>query len=167
MKPLHLLFGQRLRRQYIQGPEYRTRHTRVPVLGMRQDRRVEIEVTVRDRAGNATTAPNRLEFQPWPLPTEFPPIQINFADTAAMEPGVTLFNVLVFSPQFDTFLIMVDETGEVIWYYDGARAGLTAGEVVNAKASLQITPSTVATACPIGFPDFKHEVETYIAPKYH
>ncbi|MEZ4548225.1 MAG: hypothetical protein R3B51_11140 [Thermodesulfobacteriota bacterium] len=43
------------------------------------------------------------------MPENFPQLVVT-GDPGLMEPGVTLF-------ESGGFLIMVDETGEVVWYY--------------------------------------------------
>ena len=104
-----------------------TDHARVPVLGIRQDRITEIEVTVRSASGSATVAASKLTFTPTPLPALFPPLETTISDPAFMEPGYTLFNSFVFGSVLEAFLVMVDETGSVVWYYDGTKSPLTVG----------------------------------------
>lgn len=96
------------------------------VVGMRADRRHEIRVTIRDIAGNETTAPETLAFTTPPLPDnreEFPPIEITVSKPEQMEPGVTLFNPRrrkTGANKFNTtfgMLLAVDAAGEPVWYY--------------------------------------------------
>jgi arylsulfate sulfotransferase len=91
------------------------------VLGVRPDKTVQITVEVRDQAGLETTAPAPVVFVTPPLPAGFPPLQLDVSDAARMEPGVTMFGPsavggvpgVTIAP-----LIMVDEEGEVVWYYN-------------------------------------------------
>lgn len=96
-------------------PEFATDHE-VPVLGVRSDRTHYIAVTVQDAAGNKTTATQTLVWTTPPLPAFFPPMQVTVSQPTQMEPGVTFFNVTNdrFHP---SFLVIVDEAGEVVWYY--------------------------------------------------
>lgn len=68
----------------------------LPVVGMRPDRRHEIQVSIRDAAGNSATATEPLEFTTPPLPSDravFPPVQVRVSQPERMEPGITILSV--------------------------------------------------------------------------
>ena len=108
-------------RVVVPDPTPGTEHE-TPVLGLRPDRTVEIEVAAVDGAGNATTAPERLVFAPPAFPQGFPLITVSRAvDTALAERGVTLFNTISMSeeqPSMPSYLVIVDGNGEVVWFYE-------------------------------------------------
>ena len=99
------------------------------VIGMRPDRDHEILVTIRNAAGEETTA-EPLTFRTPPLPEvgiEFPPVEVTMSRADRMEPGVTLFNPrrrrVGLGPEIAAFnagfgmLMVLDHAGEVTWYY--------------------------------------------------
>ena len=99
------------------------------VVGMRPDRRHEIDVVVRG-AGGGTVEAGPFDFTTPPLPeagVEFPPVEVAVSEPARMEPGVTLFNprrrrvgrgqeIADFNANFG-MLMALDSAGEVVWYY--------------------------------------------------
>jgi len=101
------------------------------VLGMRLGRMHHISAVVTDRSGNVSETP--------PLPLEMPPLPVDLtlpelitSNPELMEPGVTMFNVFQLpsglgGPAAPTaVLYIVDERGEIIWYY---RSELEVGDV--------------------------------------
>ena len=94
-------------------------HTNLPVLGFRPGRKHSVAVRIADAAGNVTPYERALTFTTGALPTGFPLIKLVVpADPLRSEPGVTVF--VVFSPVIDRYLVAVDRSGEVVWYYRAA-----------------------------------------------
>jgi len=91
------------------------------VLGMRSGRVHHISAVVSDASGNATeTRPLALEMPP--LPDEIPQPEVLVNDRDRMEPGVTLFDVTRRDDDGENVadyrpLVIVDDYGEVVWYY--------------------------------------------------
>ncbi len=95
----------------------------VPVLGLRAGRTHTVTATLED-AGGQTAETAAQTFETPALPEAFPTPVITARDPARMEPGVTIFNIngrwdssgsstpANFSPA-----IIVDDEGEIIWYY--------------------------------------------------
>ncbi len=92
---------------HVEFEELASNHS-LPVLGLRPDRESTVLVSAVDDLGE-TVFQTSLEVTTGPLPENFPQLEIT-SDPGLMEPGVTLF-------ESGGFLIMVDETGEVVWYY--------------------------------------------------
>ena len=94
----------------ISFEEFGTHHL-LTVLGLRPEKTHTIRVQAVDQEGNIT-AEDIIEVTTDPLPPKFPTIEV-ISQPDLMEPGVTLFS------DFDEgLLIIVNEIGEVIWYYD-------------------------------------------------
>ena len=111
------LLGERMLQQIVRQCPVNLR----PVLGVRPDKTVQITVTVTDQASQSTTAAAPVVFVTPPLPAGFPPLHLDISDPARMEPGVTMFGPGAVGGQPGvnlTPLIMVDEQGEVVWYYN-------------------------------------------------
>lgn len=88
------------------------------VLGVHPDRIHSITVRARDAAGNERTAPGMLVFATPPLPAEFPPLNVLHSNPAQMEPGVVIFPAVFNSgPTAGTFIVALDQAGEVIWFH--------------------------------------------------
>ncbi len=90
--------------------------TTVPLLGLEADTTYTVAVTVGESAGSTT-------FTTGSLPDDMPPISAE-STPEDMEPGLTLFNVIPFGgsadrsgPSEDGYLVAVDETGDIVWYY--------------------------------------------------
>lgn len=96
---------------------FATRHDRIPVLGLRPGMETEIEIVVRDQQGKVTAAPVR-RFTTPALPASFPPLTVQTAAPAAMEPGVRLLSICSQAP--GCFPTILDENGDVVWYLDCA-----------------------------------------------
>ncbi len=92
--------------------DYETNHS-VPLLGFKPDRTNQVTVTAIDRYRHETTAGTPIIFRTGPLPGNFPKINLLKSDPEKMEPGYTLFRILVGSP---TYTAMVDNGGDVVWY---------------------------------------------------
>jgi hypothetical protein len=91
----------------VEFDELNTGHSH-PVLGLRPGRVHAILVTAVDEAGE-TALESVFEVTTDPLPEDFPQLDVT-SDPGLMEPGVTLF-------ASGGFLIIVDDGGDVVWYY--------------------------------------------------
>lgn len=96
----------------------------LPVLGAPADSEVELEVALVDAAGNRSVHGERLRWRTPPLPAGFPPLQVIQRDPGRMEPGVTFFNARGSGPPAvppsSAYLIMIDDAGRVVWWYESA-----------------------------------------------
>ena len=97
----------------------------VPVLGMRSDRMHTITASLTNADGNSITS-EELFFETPPLPEAYPTPIINAYVEGEIEPGVTLFNIngrwnndypIVSTPANFSPAVIVDDMGEIIWYY--------------------------------------------------
>ena len=90
------------------------------VLGLGADRSHAFTVIAEDAAG-ARTESEPLSYATPALPDELPNLRVTVREPARMEPGVTLFNVKHWNEerqeQHVGLLVMVDDSGEVVWYY--------------------------------------------------
>ncbi|MCL4245333.1 MAG: arylsulfotransferase family protein [Candidatus Dadabacteria bacterium] len=93
---------------HVEFEGFSTSHS-LPVLGLRPGRANTVLVSAIDEPGE-TVFQTSLEVATDPLPENFPQLEVT-SDPELMEPGVTLF-------ESGGFVIMVDETGEVVWYYE-------------------------------------------------
>ncbi|MEM7537863.1 MAG: aryl-sulfate sulfotransferase [Chloroflexota bacterium] len=106
----------------------------LPVVGLRPNRRHQIEVTIQDEQNTSLTYEQRLDFTTPPLPDDpsvFPPIHINVSQPERMEPGLTLVFARRRIPGEPTkltkeqrqfmvsygLIIALDASGEVVWYF--------------------------------------------------
>ena len=100
---------------------FATEHS-LMVLGMRLGRMHHISAVVTDQSGNVSETP--------PLPLEMPPLPAHLAkpelivrNPELMEPGVTMFNMFLLPPGGEqpddtkSALYIVDDRGEIVWYY--------------------------------------------------
>ena len=94
--------------------DYATNHS-VPLFGFKPARTNQITVAVCDRHRNQATNAQPLEFITSPLPTNFPNIVVLHSEPARMEPGYTLFNLLLRNGVY-WYVTIVDSSGEVVWY---------------------------------------------------
>jgi arylsulfate sulfotransferase len=95
----------------------------VPVLGMRAGRMHTISATLTDADGNESVSAD-MAFETPTLPDAFPTPRITVHNEAAMEPGVTLFNVNgrwgadgKSAPENFSPAVIVNSNGEIIWSY--------------------------------------------------
>jgi arylsulfate sulfotransferase len=79
----------------VEYPESAKPESGLPLLGMRPGVRHEIRVRIKNKKGESAQAPAPLTFTTPELPKdpEFPPIQVKKAESAAMEPGITIISV--------------------------------------------------------------------------
>ncbi|MEQ9618341.1 MAG: aryl-sulfate sulfotransferase [Deltaproteobacteria bacterium] len=87
--------------------EFNTDHS-LAVLGFRPGEKHTVLVSALDEDGGIVNE-DLIEVETDPLPEDFPDFSVT-SDVQTMEPGVTLFEA-------GGFLIIVDEPGEVVWYY--------------------------------------------------
>ena len=95
-----------------------TRH-QIPLIGMRPGRTHTVRVEVIDQGGRIA-ASQPLEITTPPLPESFPPLEARISEPELMEPGFTMFNLTNRNSngRDETGpLVIVDEAGEVVWYY--------------------------------------------------
>ena len=91
-----------------------TEHT-LPLLGFKPDRTYTLLVQVIDVASNSTQLNKVMTLTTDPLPEQFPEIVLETSIPERMEPGYTLFR----ASGSTNYAIIVDEGGEVVWYYLG------------------------------------------------
>lgn len=98
-------------------------HHSTPVLGLRPDTTHSIKVHAISESGAITTYKEQLSILTDPLPDGFPSIEVK-SQPDKMEPGYTLIEVIPEGSKnkgFGALIIIVDETGEVVWYTTGTR----------------------------------------------
>lgn len=113
----------------ITGPKFpthvafrdsRTKHD-LPVVGLAPGKTNTVTFTVEGASKRAET--RTLTIATDPLPDDFPPLNVKMSNLTAMEPGLTLFNVFQWDPQWigvvvpRGWLIVVNAAGEVVWYH--------------------------------------------------
>jgi hypothetical protein len=106
----------------------------LPVVGLRPAVDHQIKVSVVGKNGRKVSFARSLTFRPPALPSnlfDFPQLKVHRAETARMEPGITLMTVrrralgrseLQTSKQREfalgwSLIVAVNELGEVVWYY--------------------------------------------------
>jgi hypothetical protein len=94
---------------------------RLTVLGFRPGRSHQVRIRAQDHAGNVAEWPEALEAITEPLPADFPPFVVQSSVTK-MEPGITLFRIRGRDAResFGTYVLAVDEEGEIVWLHRGA-----------------------------------------------
>ncbi len=109
-----------------------TMHT-VAVVGLRAGTTYRLAVTA--KRSHRTSGTASLVWTTGSLPEDLPAPKVTTANPSAMARGVTLFNAFPRNPRPDTgvsvvqrkgFVVAVDDTGAVIWYYE---AGLQIADV--------------------------------------
>ena len=94
--------------------DFATNHSET-LLGFKPGRTNQIAVTCYDQSRNAST-PLQVTFVTAPLPTNFPTSVVLTNQPALMEPGYTMFIVQPDGPQIATYIVIMDASGEVVWY---------------------------------------------------
>ena len=94
-----------------------SRNFTIPILGLSPGKRHRVHLTVADVYGNSVTWTEVVEVETAPLPDDFPLLRVKISVPDEMEPGVTLFSAVPYEGGAFSFLIAVDEEGEVVWYY--------------------------------------------------
>ncbi len=100
---------------------FATEHS-LMVLGMRPGRVHHISAVVNDLSGNESeTRPLAMEMPPFPADLAHPTLVVRKPEL--MEPGVTMFNAFLTNAEgggvdeFGGVLYIVDDRGDIIWYY--------------------------------------------------
>ena len=95
----------------------------ITVLGFLPDRKHSINVHIIDSNNQRTTYKETLTVTTDPLPDGFPSFSVQKRQPRLMEPGYTLFDVIPEggNSEFGALIVIVDETGEVVWYQVGTR----------------------------------------------
>ncbi len=103
----------------------------VPILGLRTDRDYELSVTAESDDGHTERSAATADYTTPPLPKDFPELKVT-SKPDRVSPGITLIPLIsgdsaalqdpgpdaTRSPLATGRLIGVDETGEVVWYYE-------------------------------------------------
>jgi hypothetical protein len=87
----------------------------LPMAGFRADRTNRLTVTLWEKSQEFTTLPDVVTFVTAPLPVGFPTIKVLTKNAELMEPGYTLFRLVVNNYHIG-FLTIIDNDGEVVWY---------------------------------------------------
>ncbi|MGH9213788.1 MAG: aryl-sulfate sulfotransferase [Acidimicrobiales bacterium] len=123
---------------------------RVPVVGMRAETDHTVTVTASGDDGGEGSA--SVSWTTGSLPEDLPPLTVDTAEGEAMASGVTLFNALTFDsflsedaepPEHDGFVLAVDETGEVVWYYRTAPAVLDVAPTQDGTLLLSVNDTVI------------------------
>lgn len=147
--------------------DYGTNHS-LMLLGFKPGRTNEITVTVHDKYRNAFTVAQAIAFVTAPLPTNMPTFILITNNPAQMEPGYTLFRVAN-ETSGGSYMTIVDNSGEVVWYAESSGVGGTLGPLPGASDVQQLTngdlffPETDGD----GFAEFNmlgESVRTWVAP---
>lgn len=101
---------------------YRTATPRleIPIIGLKADILYSVFVTA--NAGGDSVAQSAGEWTTPALPADFPPLDILISEPDIMEPGMMMVNVWNGVSSDAKPLIILDNAGNVRWYYDGAPA---------------------------------------------
>lgn len=109
------------RKRALESKGAPTTNHRIPILGLKPNRRHEIGVRASDFSGKGCKLPDPLIVETAPLPDDFPELNVTVSNPAKMEPGHTVFPARLsereaLAKKFG-MLIALDETGEVVWFY--------------------------------------------------
>jgi arylsulfate sulfotransferase len=108
--------------------DFSTNHV-IPLLGFKPGRTNLITVTVIDKNRNQVTA-DSLQFVTPSLPLDFPNLVLLQSDPARVEPGYTLFRAALNNNR-KGYEIIVDSSGEVVWYSPVAIYSLDIRQLAN------------------------------------
>lgn len=113
-----------------------TEHS-IPVLGVKPGRSYGLGLRIADASGNQLTITDAFGFTMPGVPPEFPPLHVEVSNPERMDPGYTMFNAN--SPRSSTrkFLLIVDELGEVVWYYHASHPIMDARRLSNGNLCYQ------------------------------
>jgi len=105
----------------IDFDQFNTVHA-LPVLGFRPNKKHKVIVHVFSQTGEQTSFEQPLTVITDPLPDGFPTIHVE-STPELMEPGLTLIEIIPegSNTEFGALLVIVDETGEIVWYQTGSR----------------------------------------------
>jgi arylsulfate sulfotransferase len=127
---LEISDGERTRRVDTRAP-VSTDHV-VPILGLRAGTAHTVTVVVTDEAGR-TARSEPLQITTDPLPEDFPPLDVRMSVSERMEPGFTLLEPSFISQdpslEGNSWLVALDERGEVVWYYKASNAASDAQRI--------------------------------------
>ena len=114
-------------------PDYDRSHE-IPVFGLRPGREHSFTVYAVDKSANSSVA-GPFMLAPIPLPELFPDIRVTVSNSFAMEPGLTLFNLMHwYEDRRDAeygSLVIVNQLGEVVWFHDAGFPLLDARQLEN------------------------------------
>jgi len=99
----------------------------IGVIGMTAETEYTITIAAESEDG-ATGAVDPQSYTTRELPDDFPEMEVIAANADSMSPGYTMFPVSRWNPSLDQnygWLIAIDNTGTVVWYY---RAGIPVGD---------------------------------------
>lgn len=94
--------------------DYNVAHS-LPMAGFRPDRTNQMTITLWEKSRASTTLTDAVTFVTSPLPASFPKITLLSVKTGSMEPGYTLFRLVVNNANTG-YLTIINEDGEVVWY---------------------------------------------------
>ncbi len=114
-------------------PGYDRSHE-IPVFGLRPGREHSFTVYAIDESENSSVA-GPFMLAPISLPELFPNIRVTASNVSAMEPGLTLFNLMHwYEDRRDAeygSLVIVNQLGEVVWFHDAGFPLLDARQLEN------------------------------------
>lgn len=101
----------------------------VPILGLRTDRDYELSVTTESENGVTEQSDAAARYKTPPLPKGFPHLELRSSDPEQVAPGILLIPLVRpgpdvtlsredDSPRVNGRVVGVDESGEVVWYYE-------------------------------------------------
>ena len=105
----------------IDFDQFDTEHS-LPVLGFRPNKKYSVIVHVFSQTDKQTSFKQPITVITDPLPDGFPEIHVE-STPELMEPGLTLIEIIPegSNAEFGALLVIVDETGEIVWYQTGSR----------------------------------------------
>ena len=114
-------------------PDYDRSHE-IPVFGLRPGREHSFTVYAIDESGNSSVA-GPFILASIPLPDPFPDIRVTSSNLSAMEPGLTLFNLMHwYEDRRDVeygSLVIINELAEVVWFHEAGFPILDARQLEN------------------------------------
>ena len=116
--------------------DFGTNHSE-SLLGFKPGRTNSIQITVFDTGNNAFTNAHPLTFITPALPAGFPTSTLLTNNPSLMEPGYTLF-VVENRNSGVGYITVVDENGQVIWYYTLKQYAITATPLPNGDLLLPV-----------------------------
>jgi len=103
----------------VEFPDFATEHS-LPVLGLKPNGSYTVGVWITSQSGRRQTLGVSLPAVTGPLPPEFPVIETLVSMPDRMEPGYTLLDRFFRNrdedPSLQTYSMIVDSSGEVVWY---------------------------------------------------
>ena len=94
----------------------------IPIIGLYPDRTNIVHITLTTQSNTIYTG--QVELKTDPLPATFPNIEITKIDSARMEPGFHLIDMLIANNgKFLTYTILFDDNGDIRWFMDMSSQG--------------------------------------------